>query len=81
MQPESYTLKSLYNYHGSVLSVGSLWLSKHLHNLRVELGHQDLDSLVRLDIDPARKKAIQRVQRVQVPAVAATQVVNNSILS
>ena len=44
-------------------------LPKDFHDLRVELGHEDLDGLVRLGVDLPGKVAVQGVQGVEVPTV------------
>ena len=46
-------------------------LPKDFHDLRVELGHEDLDGLVRLGVDLPGEVAVQGVQGVEVPAVTA----------
>ena len=55
-------LRRLFSVLGEVLP-------KDFHDLRVELGHEDLDGLVRLGVDLPGKVAVQGVQGVEVPAV------------
>jgi len=43
--------------------------SEDAHDLGVQLGHQDLEGLVGLS-GPHAARAVQRMQRVQVPAVS-----------
>jgi hypothetical protein len=42
---------------------------EYLHDFRVELRHEDLDRLVRLQVDLSGQIAVQWVQGVEVPTV------------
>ena len=55
---------------GSIGAVLGLGLGEQLHDLRIQLRHQNLDGLVRLGVDAAREDPIQGVEGVEVPAVA-----------
>ncbi len=51
------------------MTILGLRLGESLHDLGVELGHQDLDGLIRLRVDPAGQEPVERVKGVEVPAV------------
>ena len=59
---------------GRLLSVLGVVLPKYLHDLRVELGHEDLHRLVRLGVDLPGQVAVEGVQGVEVPAVTAISI-------
>lgn len=58
-------------YPSGFFSVLGHLLGEELHDLGVEVCHEDLDGLVRLHVHPASHVAVQRVQGVEVPAVTA----------
>ena len=58
-------------YLGGLSPRQGLGLCEDLHHIRVQLRHEDLDGLVRLDVDAAGQEAIQRVEGVQVPTVTS----------
>lgn len=52
------------------MSIGGTLLGEKLHDLGVQLGHHDLDSLVGLHVGPSGQELVQRIERVQVPAIS-----------